>query len=60
MRYDLNKVILTEEEQNCIILFLQEAQECGYPSRNEPFYPIINRIMNKYYDTDEWEGQRLT
>ena len=56
MRYDLNKVILTEEDQECILHFLRQAQDCGYPSANEPYYPIINRIMNKYYDTEEWEG----
>lgn len=59
MQYDLNKVILTEEEQNCILHFLRDAAGCGYPSANEPFYPIINRIMNKYYDTEEWEGQKV-
>ena len=57
MRYDLNKVILTQEEQNCILLLLEEASQCGYPSSNEPFYPIIHNIMTKYYDTDDWEGQ---
>ena len=56
MRYDLNKVILTEEDQETIIHFLQKARECGYPSSNEPHYPIIDRIMNKYYDSEEWEG----
>ena len=60
MLYDMNKVILTEEEQECIIHFLYQAAGCGYPSANEPFYPIISRIMNKYYDTEEWEGHRLT
>ena len=59
MNYDLNKVILTEEEQECILHFLREAQGCGYPSSNEPYYPIINKIMNKYYDTEEWEGQKV-
>ena len=59
MQYNLNKVILTEEEQECILHFLRQAQECGYPSANEPYYPIINRIMTKYYDTDEWDGQPL-
>ena len=57
MKYDLNKVILTQEEQDTILHFLRQAQDCGYPSANEPYYPAINRIMNKYYDTDEWEGK---
>ena len=50
---DLNKVTLTEEEQECILHFLREAQGCGYPSANEPYYPIISHIMTKYYDTEE-------
>ena len=59
MRYDLNKVILTQEDQECILHFLSQARECGYPSSNEPYYPIIDRIMNNYYDTDETEGIAL-
>ena len=59
MRYDLNKVILTEEDQATILHFLRQARECGYPSSNEPYYPIIDRIMNNYYDTDETLGKRV-
>ena len=59
MRYDLNKVVLTEEDQATILHFLRQARKCGYPSGNEPYYPIIDRIMNNYYDTDETEGQRV-
>ena len=53
MSYDLNKVELNQEEQNTIIHFLREAAGCGYPSANEPFYPIISSIMRKYYATEE-------
>ena len=53
MSYDLNKVELTREEQNTIIHFLYQAAGCGYPSANEPFYPHIQTIMEKYYGTEE-------
>ena len=55
--YDLNRVNLTQDEQTCILKFLREAQDCGYPSSNEPFYPIINSILRKYYDSDIKEAQ---
>ena len=48
---DLNKVEFTRDEQECILHFLREAAECGYPSANEPFYPLINSILVKYYNT---------
>ena len=51
MRYDLNKVVLTEEDQELIITLLI-AHEAG----NED----ITELLNKYYDTDETEGIRLT
>ena len=50
MRYDLNKVILTPLDQKIIIELLM-ANEAG--DRD------ITRLLNKYYDTDEWEGNRL-
>ena len=53
MSYDLNKVELNNEEQNTILHFLREAAGCGYPSANEPFYPLISSIMRKYYATEE-------
>ena len=51
MRYDLNKVILTEEDQELIITLLI-ANEAGNWD--------ITRLLNKYYETDETEGIRLT
>ena len=59
MNFDLNKVELTEEEQNTIIHFLEQAEGCGYPSCNEPYYPIIRSIMQKYYATDEWRDETI-
>ena len=47
-----NEVEFTREMEDCIIHFLLQAESCGYPSANEPYYPIINKIMMKYYETD--------
>ena len=55
--YNLNRVDLTQDEQTCILKFLRDAQECGYPSNNEPWYPVINSIFQKYYDSDIKEAQ---
>lgn len=44
-----NTIEFTDSEANCVLHFLQQAQECGYPSSNEPYYPTINTILNKYY-----------
>ena len=51
MIYDLNKVILTEDDQRLIINLLI-SHELGNVD--------ITNLLNKYYDTDEWEGNRLT
>lgn len=55
--YSLNNVFLTKDEQTCILRFLRDARECGYPSANEPWYPVIDSIMQKYYDSDINEAQ---
>lgn len=55
--YTLNRVNLTKDEETCILHFLREARECGYPSCNEPWYPVINSIFRKYYDTSTKEAQ---
>jgi hypothetical protein len=55
--YTLNRVDFTPEEETCILKFLRQAQECGHPSANEPWYPVINSIMQKYYDSDVKEAQ---
>ena len=57
--YTLNRVNFTKDEETCILRFLNQAQECGYPSSNEPWYPIINSIMQKYYDSDVKEAQEF-
>ena len=55
--YDLNRVDLTKDEQTCILKFLRDAEECGYPSANEPWYPVIQSIFQKYYNSDIKEVQ---
>lgn len=55
--YTLNRVDFTPDEETCILKFLRQAQECGYPSANEPWYPVINSIMQKYYASDVKEAQ---
>ncbi len=57
MTYSLNRVDLTEDEQKCILHFLREAEGCGYPSANEPWYSTINSIFRKYYATQIQEAQ---
>ena len=55
--YTFNRVEFTANEETCILKFLRDAQECGYPSSNEPWYPVINSIFQKYYDSDIKEAQ---
>jgi hypothetical protein len=44
----LNRINLTQDEENCIMLLLTEARELGYPSSREPWYPVIDSIVSKY------------
>jgi len=44
-----NRIHLTQEEEDCILYFLREAENGGHPSVNEPYYPIINSIFVKYW-----------
>ena len=46
----MNTLSLTDNELECVRHFLNEAQECGYPSANEPYYPTINKVMGKIYE----------
>ena len=50
MRYDLNRVILTEEDQRLIINLLV-SHELGNMD--------ITNLLSKYYDTDETDGQKV-
>ena len=55
--YTLNRVKFTQDEETCILRFLNQARECGYPSANEEWYPVINSIFSKYYNSDIKEVQ---
>lgn len=57
--YTLNRVKFTQDEETCILKFLREAADCGYPSANEPWYDTINSIMRKYYNSDIKEAQPI-
>jgi hypothetical protein len=55
--YTLNRVKFTKDEETCILKFLRQAADCGYPSGNEPWYDTINSIFRKYYNSDIKEAQ---
>ena len=57
MAYSLNRVQLTKDEETCILHYLRQAADCGYPSSNEPWYPVIHSIFRKYYNTAPEEAQ---
>jgi hypothetical protein len=44
----LNRINLTQDEENCIMLLLTEARQLGYPSTKEMWYPVIDSIVSKY------------
>ena len=52
-------LILSNDELECVRVFLTKARDCGYPSGNEPFYPAIESVLNKIYaevyPTPAWE-----
>ena len=50
MKYDLNKVIFTSEEQEYVVTLL-ELNECN---------PLAYHLLTKYYETDVWmEGYEV-
>jgi len=55
--YTLNRVNFTRDEETCILRFLNQARECGYPSGNSEWYSVIDSIIQKYYDSDIKEAQ---
>jgi hypothetical protein len=44
----LNRINLTQDEENCIMLLLTEARQLGYNSNKEQWYPVIDNIVSKY------------
>ena len=57
--YTLNRVNFTQDEETCILKFLRQAEECGYPSSNQEWYPVINSIIQKYYNSNIQEAQEF-
>ena len=55
--YTLNRVNLTKDEETCILRFLTQARECGYPSGNSIWYDTIDSIFQKYYNSEIKEAQ---
>jgi hypothetical protein len=45
----INRLKLTQDEENCIMILLNEARGLGYPSGKEPWYPVIDSITQKYF-----------
>ena len=57
--YTLNRVKFTKDEETCILKFLNDARECGYPSKNEQWYPVIDSIIQKFFNSDIKEAQEF-
>lgn len=57
--YTFDRVKLTQDEQTCILALLRDARACGYPSCNEVWYPVIDSIIQKYYNSDIKEAQEF-
>jgi len=55
--YTFNRVHFTPDEETCILKFLNEARDCGYPSANEEWYPVIDSIISKFFDSAIQEVQ---
>ena len=57
--YTFNRVKFTANEETCILKFLNDARECGYPSSNEQWYPVIDSIFSKFFDSHIKEAQEF-
>jgi hypothetical protein len=44
----LNRINLTQDEENCIMVLLADARQTGYLSNKEQWYPVIDSIVSKY------------
>jgi len=57
--YTFNRVHFTPDEETCILKFLNQARDCGYPSANEEWYPVIDSIISKFFDSNIQEAQEF-
>ena len=44
----INRLKLTQDEENCILFFLQDARGLAQLSKKEQWYPVIDTILQKY------------
>jgi hypothetical protein len=44
----LNRLNLTQDEENCIMFLLNDARGISYLSNKEQWYPVMDSILQKY------------
>jgi hypothetical protein len=44
----LNRLNLTQDEENCIVFLLNDARGISYLSNKEQWYPVMDSIVSKY------------
>ena len=44
----LNRLNLTQDEENCIMVLLADARQLGCVSNKEQWHPVIDSIASKY------------
>ena len=53
--YTFDRVKLTQDEQTCILALLRDARV----NDNEVWHPVIDSIIQKYYNSDIKEAQEF-
>ena len=43
-----NTIELTQDEENCILFFLNDARGLAHLNNKEQWYPVIDTILQKY------------
>jgi hypothetical protein len=54
--YTFNRVNFTKDEETCILKFLRQAV---HPECDKQWHPVINSIIQKYYNSDIKEAQEF-
>ena len=44
----INRLNLTQDEENCILFFLQDARGFSHLNNKEQWYSVIDTILQKY------------
>jgi hypothetical protein len=47
----INRLNLTQDEENCILFFLQDARGLAQLKNKEQWNPVIDTILQKYLKT---------